>query len=187
MIFAIVAAVVLGAVMTLGDFLWEVLRLRHHVVTGLAHGAAMCLCIGAFVGARERRLAAGLIAGPVIGLLAAGGFYLLAPWLRYAAMFPMWALFWICFAVLQDRLRRDHHAAEAIVRGLVAAVLSGAAFYAVSGIWTRPSPGGPDYIRHLWSWTLAFLPGFLSLFAFERRPLGVRPGSDPGRWGQTQV
>jgi hypothetical protein len=170
MLFAIVAAVALGAAMTFGDFLWEVLRLRHRVATGLAHGALMCLCIGAFVGLRERRLLAGLAAGPLIGLLSAAGFYLLAPWLRYSAMFPMWAFFWICFALLQDRLRPTHGIHEALARGLAAALLSGVAFYAVSGIWTRPSPDGPDYVRHLWSWTVAFLPGFIALLAFRIAP-----------------
>jgi hypothetical protein len=82
MLYAIVAAVTLGALMTFGDFLWDVLRLRHRVVTGLAHGALMCLCIGAFVGIRARKPLAGLLFGPPIGLLAAAGFYLLAPWMR---------------------------------------------------------------------------------------------------------
>ena len=168
MLYAIVAAVILGAVMTFGDFVWEALRLRHRVLTGLAHGAAMCLFIGAFVGARERRLMTGLAAGPVIGLIAAGGFYLLAPWLRYSAMFPMWCLFWICFALLQDWLSARPRRGEAVLRGLAAAVLSGLAFWAISGIWTRPNPGGPDYVRNLWSWTVAFLPGFLCLFGFRR-------------------
>ena len=82
MLFAIGAAITLAAVMTFGDFVWEALHLRHRVLTGLAHGALMCLFIGAFVGARQRRVITGLGAGPVIGLIAAGGFYLLAPWLR---------------------------------------------------------------------------------------------------------
>lgn len=167
MVFAVIAAVVLGGVMTLGDFLWDVFQLRHRMTSGLIHGAAMCLFIGGFVGFRERRLIAGLIAGPVIGVLAAAGFYLLAPWMRYSAMFPMWAFFWLCFAFLQDRLSVQRRRGEAIARGLAAAVLSGLAFWAISGIWTGRNPGGPDYLRHMWSWTLAFLPGFLALFAFR--------------------
>ena len=167
MLFAIAAALTLGVIMTFGDFVWETLRLRHRMATGVAHGVIMCFCIGAFVGLRERRLLAGLAAGPIIGLLAAGGFYLLAPWLRFAAMFPMWGLFWICFALLQDRLSTNLRSSQAIARGVAAALLSGAAFYAISGIWTRPSPDGPDYIRNLWSWTFAFWPGFVCLFAFR--------------------
>jgi hypothetical protein len=50
-----------------------------------------------------------------------------------------------------------------VVRGLGAAALSGVAFYGISGIWTNPAPGGPDYLRHFGSWTVAFLPGFAAL------------------------
>ena len=46
---------------------------------------------------------------------------------------------------------------------------TGLAFYAISGIWTRPSPDGPNYVRNFLSWTFAFLPGFAALFARYRR------------------
>lgn len=167
MLFAVIAAVVLGAVMTTGDYVWEVFRLRHRMASGLIHGAAMCMFIGGFVGLRERRPIAGLIGGPLIGVLAAAGFYLLARWMRYSAMFPAWAFFWLCFAFLQDRLNAQRRPVEALARGFTAAILSGLAFWAISGIWIEHSPGGPDYFRHLWSWTVAFLPGFLALFAFR--------------------
>jgi hypothetical protein len=171
MLYAVLAALALGAVSTLGDFVWAALRLRHEMSYGLIHGAVICLCIGAVIGIRERRLAPALMAGPVIGLIAAAGFYVLAPWLRYSAMFPMWMLFWICFALLQEWLRAERGSGavgaflgRAVARGLVAAVLSGLAFYAISGIWTRPSPGGPNYLRNFLSWSVAFLPGFAALF-----------------------
>jgi hypothetical protein len=165
MLHAVIASVVLGVVMTFGDYLWAALNIRHRVVTGVAHGAVMCLVIGAFIGWRSGRLAAGAVAGPMVGVLAAGLFYVLAPTLRYAAMFPAWMFFWICFAVLQERLGRMPRYGLALGRGLTAAALSGLAFYAISGIWTDPRPGGPDYARNLWSWTIAFLPGFVALFA----------------------
>ena len=162
---AVFAAVLLGAVMTFGDFIWDIARVRHRVVNGIVHGAIMCLCIGAVIGARTGRVWAGLIAGPVIGVIAAGAFYLLAPVMRYNAMLPAWMLFWICFALLQQRLLRDDSGMpRALLRGAVAAVLSGVAFYAISGIWTRPAPGGPNYLLHFASWAFAFLPGFLALF-----------------------
>ncbi|HXW06671.1 MAG TPA: hypothetical protein VD833_15655 [Vicinamibacterales bacterium] len=165
----LLAALALGALSTFGDFVWAALELRHRMGYGLAHGAAICLAIGAAVGLRHGRTGAGAAAGPVIGLAAAGGFYLLAPWLRYSAMFPMWMFFWICFALLQARLGPERSLAMAFARGLIAAVLSGLAFYAISGIWTRPAPGGPDYLRHFLSWTIAFLPGFAALFLFSPR------------------
>jgi hypothetical protein len=171
MVYAVVAAVALGAVMTFGDFVWEALGLRHRMWYGLVHGAAICLCIGVVIGWRRRRVLAGVLAGPVIGLIAAAGFYVLAPWLRYSAMVPMWMLFWLCFALLQDWLEPPgrRRLALALLRGAAAAVLSGLAFYAISGIWTRPSPEGPDYVRHFLSWSFAFLPGFLALFVGSPR------------------
>ncbi len=160
---AVVAAIVLGAVMTAGDLVWELARVRHTMAAGMAHGAVMCLCIGAVIGARTGRIAAGLLAGPVIGVIAAGAFYLLAPLLRYYAMIPAWMLFWICFAALQQRLQPER-GARWLIRGLSAAVLSGVAFYAISGIWTDPAPGGPNYALNFASWSFAFLPGFVALF-----------------------
>ena len=156
-------ALFLGAVMTAGDFVWAYFNVRHTALSGVAHGVAMCLCLGAVVGARVGRLGAGLAAGPAIGVLAAGAFYALAPMMRWRAMLPAWMLFWICFALLQHALAKET-LARALVRGVVAAITSGLAFYAISGIWTRPSPGGPNYAIHFLYWSFAFLPGFLSLF-----------------------
>jgi hypothetical protein len=162
MAYALLAALALGAIMTLGDWTWAVLGLRHRVAYGIVHSAAMCLCLGAAVGLRERRLAVGAAAGPVIGVLAASAFYVLAPWLRLSAMFPAWMLLWILFALLQARLRGTSMAA-AMVIGCIAAVLSGLAFYSISGIWTRHD-APPNYAWNLVAWSFAFFPGFLVLF-----------------------
>jgi hypothetical protein len=169
------AALFLGAVMTAGDFVWQHFGVRHTTVSGLAHGAVMCLCIGGIIGARTGRLAAGVVAGPLIGVLAAGTFYALASTLGWGAMLPAWMLFWICFAVLQHSFVKET-LPKALGRGLVAAVLSGLAFYAISGIWTNPAPGGPNYLLHLAYWSFAFLPGFLALFLLTR-PDYARPAS----------
>ena len=45
-----------------------------------------------------------------------------------------------------------------------AAVTSGTAFYAISGIWRPFDPQGWDYAVHFGAWTLAYLPGFAALF-----------------------
>jgi hypothetical protein len=162
---AIAASLVLGAVMTAGDWLWAAMNIRHTVTAGVAHGAAMCLCLGAALGAYEKRFAAGALAGPIVGVLAAALFYALAPSLRLMAMFPAWMFFWICFALLQARLRKERAYGAAAVRGVVAAVASGLAFYAISGIWTRHDPGGPNYLWNFAAWSFAFFPGFVALFA----------------------
>ncbi|HVL66896.1 MAG TPA: hypothetical protein VM364_06500 [Vicinamibacterales bacterium] len=160
---AVGAALLLGAVMTTGDFVWEYFGVRHSVVNGLVHGALMCLCIGAVIGARTGRFVPGLLAGPAIGVLAAATFYLLARPFRWGALLPAWMLFWICFALLQ-RWLASGTLRDALARGVAAAVLSGLAFYAISGIWTNPRPGGPNYAIHFLYWSFAFLPGFLALF-----------------------
>jgi hypothetical protein len=174
---ALVASVFLGIVATAGDFVWEYWNIRHTAVYGAIHGAVFCLAIGAAIGVRARRILPAVVAGPLIGVLAAGVFYALAPTMRMQAMFPAWMLFWLCFALLQRQLHAEP-AGPAIARGVAAAVLSGVAFYLVSGIWTDRAPGGPDYLRNLLSWTFAFFPGFAALFwptgssssSVDRRP-----------------
>ena len=167
LIAAIAASLFLGVVATLGDFVWAYWNLRHTTLYGVLHGAVFCLAIGAAIGLRTRNPVPALLAGPLVGVLAAGVFYMLAPMMRMAAMFPAWMLFWICFALLQRQLREEP-IGRAIVRGLAAAVLSGVAFYLISGIWTDRAPDGPNYLRNFLSWTFAFFPGFASLFFAPR-------------------
>jgi len=164
MAYALIAALALAAVMTAGDWIWAALQIRHTVRAGVMHGAVMCLCLGLAIGIREGRAAAGAIAGPIIGVLAAGVFYVLAPALRLMAMFPAWMFFWVSFAMVQAWLRRERHFAAPMIVGLLAAVLSGLAFYAISGIWTRHDPEGPNYAWNVVAWTFAFFPGFAVLF-----------------------
>jgi hypothetical protein len=164
LIAAFAASLLLAVVMTLGDFVWAFFSVPHLVVYGVLHGAVMCLAIGAVIGGRAQRLAAGALAGPIVGVLAAGAFYALAPALHWTAMLPAWMLFWILFAGLQQRLAREESMMRALLRGTAAAVVSGGAFYSISGIWTSHSPGGPNYIVNFASWCVAFLPGFVCLF-----------------------
>jgi hypothetical protein len=172
---ALAASLFLAVVATLGDFVWAYWNVRHTTLYGVIHGAVFCLAIGSAIGVRTRRLIPAAAAGPLVGVLAAAVFYALAPAMRMAAMFPAWMLFWICFALLQ-RYLREEPMGRAIARGLAAAILSGGAFYLVSGIWTDRAPGGPNYLRNFFSWTFAFFPGFLSLFfdtalsSLARRP-----------------
>ena len=151
---AIVGAVLIAAVSTLGDFVWAGLHLRHRVAYGLAHGAILFLCMGAYFGSLEKNTLKGAIAGAAIGLTAAGSFYVLAPIAGYSVMFFVWAFVWIALAVLVG---------APVVRGVVAMVGSGLGFYLISGIWRPFNPEGWDYAVHFLSWTIAYLPGFLAL------------------------
>jgi hypothetical protein len=164
---ALGAALLLATVMTLGDFAWAAFDIPHRTLYGILHGAVMCFFIGAVIGARAGRLFVGALAGPLFGVLAAGLFYVLAPSAGWGAMLPAWMAFWSLFALLQQQLppfERREPRWHTGLRGLAAAVLSGLAFYAISGIWTRHDPGGPNYAVHFVSWWFAFLPGFLALF-----------------------
>lgn len=168
---AIVGSLLIAALSTLGDFVWARFVPAHRAVFGLLHGTALCLAIGLYLGALRRRAVRGAVAGAPIGLGAAGGYYLLAPFIGYGAMFVLWMALWAAFGFLNGRGLGEPQSrtATALARGAVAAVGSGLAFYAISGIWTRPAPSGPDYAYHFLCWTVAFLPGFLALLVRRDR------------------
>jgi hypothetical protein len=176
MLQALMAALALGLVMTAGDFVWAALHIRHRVAYGLIHGAVMCLCIALAIGGRARKPGKAALAGPVIGVTAALSFYALAPALGWGALFPAWMLFWILFAILQQQLKRDERLTAAVVRGVLAAALSGIAFYLISDIWIHESQH-TNLALHFAAWSFAFLPGFMVLFraqvaASSRLPRG---------------
>ena len=167
---ALQGALLLAGVSTLGDFIWAHFNLEHRSTYGLIHGTLLCSVLGSYLGLLRKRLVPGAIGGAAIGFAAAAGFYGLASFVGMAAMFPLWMTFWIGFALLDahlltDRASRAAGIGNSLLRGAIAAVTSGLAFYAISGIWLNREPGGPNYLHHFLSWTLAFLPGFLALLA----------------------
>ncbi len=163
-------AVLLGALSTIGDIVWDAWITSHRLIFGLIHGVAICAAMGLVLGlaaggakAKQR----GVMVAPLIGLLAAGSYYALAGLIGYWAMFASWALLWVMCAWLYQRLRNSARSNKAfLARGLIAAVLSGLAFYAIADIWLDP-PANPNYLYYLLAWSFAFFPGFLALF-FER-------------------
>jgi hypothetical protein len=165
---AITGAVGIALVSTFGDFVWAGFDLRHRMVFGLAHGTLLFLCIGAYLGSLERMTARGAIAGAIIGLSAAGSFYIFAPVAGYSVMFFVWAFIWLALAALIGRgLRTTNRGSwqETVTRGLLAMIGSGLGFYLISDIWRPFNPRGWDYAVHFLSWTIAYLPGFLALLA----------------------
>ncbi len=172
---AIIGALAIAAVSTLGDFVWAGFGLRHRVVYGLAHGAFLFLCIGTYLGVIERSVIRGAIAGGLIGLTAAASFYLLAPLAGYSVMFVVWAFIWVALAALTGQIlqiRSRWPWGEVVTRGSLAMVGSGIGFYLISGIWRPFNPRGWDYALHFVSWTAAYLPGFLALLAKFRHAAG---------------
>ena len=166
---AFACALAIAAVSTFGDLIWAGLGLRHRVPYGLAHGTLLFAAVGLALGSLNQRARPGALAGGLLGFLAAGSFYLLFP-IVGMAMFMVWFFLWIALGVLYDRLGQRVGFASAIGRGLGAAVVSGVAFYFVSGIWFPFNPQGLDYLVHFGAWTLAYLPGFAVLLIENRRP-----------------
>jgi len=164
MLYAVTASLALAGVMTLGDVAWAALHIHHRMAYGIVHGAAMCLCIGIAIGVRVKRQLSAAIAGPLIGIAAAGTYYLLASPLKWGAMFPAWMLLWILFALLQKLLTKGERIGVALKRGVLAALLSGFAFYLISDIWIHEARH-PGLLVHFGAWAFAFLPGFAALFA----------------------
>lgn len=167
---AIVGALWAAALSTLGDWIWARFIPAHRPVFGLAHGTLLCLGIGLYLGLLGNRSLRGALVGAAIGFAAAGGYYVLARFMGYAAMFVLWMALWAGFGLLVARGLGEPRrpAAGAWVRGAMAAIGSGLAFYAISGIWTRHRAGEPDYLYNFACWTIAFLPGFAALLV--RRP-----------------
>jgi hypothetical protein len=167
MLHALGLALWAAVAMTAGDWIWAALSLPHRAVYGLAHGTLLCLWIGAYLGFLHRRIGAAAIGGAGVGLAAAASFYALAPLMGYSAMFLSWMLLWFGLAAVVRLSARSQTIAPVVMRGLIAAIASGLAFYAVSGIWMRPDPT-PNYLWHFGAWAIAFLPGALALLARVR-------------------
>jgi hypothetical protein len=169
---AAISTVVLALVATAGDWIWATFLPRHLAIAGMVHGAILCMAMGAVLGWAARRPGIGAAAGMAVGLAAAGLFYLLAPALRMAAMLPAWFALWVMLAAAARRLGSLRGSwLETMARGVGAGAASGAAFYAVSGMWTRWDPEHISYADHFARWAFAFAPGFLALQASRRRPV----------------
>ena len=163
---ALVGSLVMATASTLGDFIWATWITAHRGIYGVTHGVLLFVIAGLVLGVPAHRPAAGAIAGALVGAVGAGSFYLLAPLLGYSAMFVSWFGLWFALAIAHARLNaRRASAREIASRGALAAVTSGIAFYAIAGIWRPFDPSGWDYAIHYAAWTVAYLPGFVALFA----------------------
>jgi hypothetical protein len=167
---AIGGALIIAAVSTLGDFVWATWIARPRVWIGLAHGVLLFLCVGGYLGSLGGRTRKGAIAGPVVGLLAAASYYVLAPMTGgRAAMLLAWIALWIAFGLLNAQLRRQPGGTRgALLRSILAAAGSGLGFYLISGIWFPFDPQGLDYAVHFLAWTVAYLPAFSALLIESR-------------------
>ncbi len=161
---ALIGAVVLGVLSAFYDFVWAHFDVRHKVLNGLVHGMTLLSVLGLVLGWPSGRTVAALGGGAVAGLLAAGSFYAFYPLLGYLwAIVAAWVVMWLLFACLEAWLAgRPLANGEVVLRGGIAALLSAAAFYLVSGMWTDHTVP-PNYLRNAAYWTFAFFPGLVAL------------------------
>jgi hypothetical protein len=164
---SLTAAAVLGFASTLGDWIWARALTDGAIGPAIVHGVLIFALLAAVVGlaiesrGAVRRLLATL---PGVGLLLAAAFYPLAYAIGYlGALLVTWLGMWLALAMLTEwagggsLMRRS-----ALPRGALAAVGSGLAFWAVSGLWTDPTFEASYAVRFA-LWTFAFFPGFAAL------------------------
>lgn len=168
---ALTAAAILGLASTLGDWIWSRSLTDGSIVAGVVHGAlifALLAVVLAWALRAAHALGRLLMTLPGTGLLLAAVFYPLARAIGYSgALIATWIAMWVALAVLSEWARGEGVALRgALVRGLLAAIGSGVAFWAVSGMWTDPGFQASLVVRFLY-WSFAFLPGFAFLLAGE--------------------
>jgi hypothetical protein len=163
-------------VATLADYTWYTLHVRHSMVTGIIHGAVLLTSAGAVLGLNAGRVARGLPIGALAGIGGALTYYLLVALVdrrTYGSAIPAsWVALWLILALLDGRWLRapERRPWRAIaIRGALAAVLSGAAFFMVMNtLWGRPPASGRNYAVQFGAWAVAWAPGLLALTL--RRP-----------------
>jgi hypothetical protein len=158
-------------VATLGDYTWYTLRVRHSVVTGIVHGAVLLTAVGAVLGMDAGRVLRGLPIGTLSGIGGALIYYVLVALVdrrTYGSAIPAaWVGMWLIVALLDGRWLRAPQRrpwGEIALRGVLAAVLSGIAFYLVMNtLWGRPPATGRNYFLQFAAWAVAWAPGLLAL------------------------
>lgn len=158
-------------VATLGDYTWYTLHVRHTMLAGVIHGALLLTAVGAVLGLDARRVSKGLPIGALAGIGGALAYYLLVAVVDrrpYGVAIPAaWVTLWLLLAVLDGRwlrapARRSWPAIT--VRGVLAAVFSGVAFFLVMNtLWGRPPATGKNYFLQFAAWVVAWAPGLLAL------------------------
>jgi hypothetical protein len=168
-------------VATLGDYTWYTLHVRHSIVAGIIHGAVLLTAVGAVLGLDAGRVVKGLPIGALSGIGGALIYYALVALVdrrTYGAAIPAsWVAMWLLVACLDGRWLRapDRRTwGEIALRGILAAALSGIAFFLMlSTLWGRPPATGKNYLVQFAAWVVAWTPGLLAL-TLGRSPRGDR-------------
>jgi hypothetical protein len=158
-------------VATLADYTWYTLGIPHNIVTGVVHGAVLLTAVGAVLGVTAGRVVKGLPIGALAGVGGALTYYLLVQLVdprTYGSAIPAaWVTLWLILAVLDGRWLRAPERRpwrEIAIRGALAALLSGVAFFLVmTTLWGRAPAGGRNYAVQFGAWVVAWAPGLLAL------------------------
>jgi hypothetical protein len=168
-------------VATAGDYTWYTLHVRHGIVPGIIHGAVLLTAVGAVLGLDAGRVLRGLPIGALAGVGGALIYYLLVALVdrrTYGSAIPAsWVAMWLLVALLDGRWLRAPQRrpwGEIAMRGVLAAMLSGLAFFLVlNTLWGRPPATGKNYFVQFAAWVVAWSPGLLAL-TLRRSPRGDR-------------
>ncbi len=168
---ALLGIIVVAATSTLGDYIWYTIGIRHTMVAGLTYGTLVLATMGGALGAACGRLVKGLPIGAIAGVGGALSYYALIVAVdsrTYGPAIPAaWVVMWLLLAALDGRWLRtpDRRSwTEVAWRGLVAALLGGAAFALVRNVlWGRPPADGRNYALQFAAWAVAWAPGLLAL------------------------
>ena len=175
-----IGILVVALVATLGDYTWYTLNVRHSIGTGIIHGTVLLTAVGAVLGLDAGRVIRGLPIGALSGVGGALIYYLLVAFVdrrTYGSAIPAsWVAMWLLVALLDGRWLRAPRRrpwGEIAIRGVLAAVLSGIAFFLVlNTLWGPPPATGKNYFVQFVAWVVAWAPGLVAL------TLGRSPRAD---------
>jgi hypothetical protein len=177
MIKILLSVLFVALVATAGDAVWYELGVRHRMIAGILHGAALLTAVGAVLGLSAGRLVAGLPLGTAAGIGGALIYYAIVGVMGrrsdLLAMVVAWAAVWIILAFLDGFILRrgTRGALEIVTRGFLAAVLGGLAFYGVLDIIWGPQDAGRHYGIQFLAWAVAWAPGIMAIaLAAPARP-----------------
>ena len=163
--YALIGAAVTAVVSTAGDYLWANVIPHGPMIYWFLHAIVLFTTIGACLGLPSRKPLLGAIGCVGIGCGATLAYWFLQQPLGYiAAIAVLFCAMWLAIGYLTGRVLEQRDSLPVVLgRSAAAAVGSGLGFYLISGIWMPFNPHGWDYLYHLLSWLVAYLPAFTAL------------------------
>jgi len=166
----LIGIVLVAAVATVGDSIWYELGVQHRMTAGIIHGAVLIMAVGGALGWPANNFKAGLIAGVSSGIAGALVYYAAAGTLgSQSAMLVAWVAVWMLLAIAEGQFVRKPRRSwtTTLGSGVIAAVLSGLAFYLVSGkLWGHTTTH--NYVTQFGYWLIAWAPGLFAIGASRR-------------------